>query len=117
MGIWPLLIFAQSPKRSSTIALSVFREKTLPPKGIEKLSEAERQVFDWLIAGKSNWEISMILKKSTWTVKNQVKSIYLKLGVNNRVSAMRWFIDTESDEYSDSLPAATGHRREGVTQP
>lgn len=59
----------------------------------------------------------MILKKSTWTVKNQVKSIYLKLGVNNRVSAMRWFIDTESDEYGDSLPAATGHRREGVTQP
>jgi DNA-binding CsgD family transcriptional regulator len=84
---------------------------------IEKLSTAEREVFGWLVAGKSNWEISMILQKSTWTVKNQVKSIYSKLGVNSRVSAMRWFIETETDEFRQTLPTAAWRRREGVALP
>lgn len=60
----------------------------------EKLSNAEREVFDWLVAGKSNWEIAQILGKSVWTVKNQIKMIYSKLGVNNRASAIHWFFQS-----------------------
>lgn len=60
----------------------------------DKLSNAEREVFDWLVVGKSNWEIAQILGKSVWTVKNQIKMIYSKLGVNNRASAIHCFFQS-----------------------
>lgn len=51
------------------------------------LSAREREVLRWLREGKTNWEIAKILGTSENTVKHQVRSLLVKLGVNNRVHA------------------------------
>ncbi len=58
----------------------------LPP-GVA-LSERELEVLDWVILGKSNPEIGMILSLSSLTIKNHLQRIYRKLDVNNRVQAI-----------------------------
>lgn len=52
------------------------------------LSDREIEVLRWLKEGKSNWEISMILKISERTVKFHVKNICTKLDVINRTHAV-----------------------------
>lgn len=51
------------------------------------LTEREREVLYWIYFGKTNWEISEILGISKHTVKNHVKNILKKMGVNNRTHA------------------------------
>jgi DNA-binding CsgD family transcriptional regulator len=51
-------------------------------------SDKEKEIIYWLMIGKHNNEIAMILGKSTNTVRNQVQQIFIKLGVNNRQGAM-----------------------------
>ncbi len=48
----------------------------------------EKEIIYWLILGKQNNEIAMILGKSSNTVRNQVHKIFSKLGVGNRQSAL-----------------------------
>lgn len=52
------------------------------------LTKRESQVMLWLAEGKTNTEISTILKTSPRTVEKQVASILLKLNVENRVTAV-----------------------------
>lgn len=49
-----------------------------------QITERERQVLQWLKAGKTNWEIAQILGISPNTVKNHVQNILRKLNVQNR---------------------------------
>ena len=51
------------------------------------LSERENEVMEWVIKGKSNEDISMILNISAYTVKNHIYRIYKKLNVSNRAQA------------------------------
>ncbi len=51
-------------------------------------SDKEKEIIYWLMIGKQNSEIAMILDKSSNTVRNQVQQIFIKLGVNNRQGAM-----------------------------
>jgi len=53
------------------------------------LSPREREVFHWLAQGKANEEIATILGISPHTVKNHLDHIFQKLGVHNRVEAVR----------------------------
>lgn len=46
------------------------------------------EILRWLKEGKSNWEISMILKISERTVKYHVKNICAKLDAINRTRAV-----------------------------
>jgi LuxR family maltose regulon positive regulatory protein len=57
----------------------------MPP--IEQISPQEKRVLRLLIAGRSNPEIARELVVSVNTIKAQVKSIYRKLGVSNRLEA------------------------------
>jgi DNA-binding CsgD family transcriptional regulator len=52
------------------------------------LTPREEEVLHWLLAGKSNWAISMILGCKENTVKTHVKNIFSKLGVNCRIQAV-----------------------------
>jgi transcriptional regulator EpsA len=51
------------------------------------LSERENEVMQWVIKGKSNQDISIILNISAYTVKNHIYRIYKKLNVSNRAQA------------------------------
>ncbi|MBV8124198.1 MAG: helix-turn-helix transcriptional regulator [Burkholderiaceae bacterium] len=52
------------------------------------LSSRELEVMRYLLLGKTNVEIGMILAVSALTVKNHLQKIYRKLNVGNRVQAI-----------------------------
>ena len=53
-----------------------------------KFSTREKEILQWLRAGKTTWEVSHILGLSEHTVKKQVSNILTKLHVNNRAQAV-----------------------------
>ncbi len=53
----------------------------------ERLTERERDVLRGLCQGQSNKEIARVLSLSEATVKLHVKTLYRRLGVNNRTQA------------------------------
>jgi DNA-binding NarL/FixJ family response regulator len=59
-----------------------------PPKGLEELSEREREVFRLLARGLSNGEIGEQLYISEATVKTHVTHILQKLDLRDRVQAV-----------------------------
>lgn len=52
------------------------------------LSERETEVLSWAMAGKTNWEISMILKISERTVKFHIQNVMVKLEASSRAHAV-----------------------------
>lgn len=56
--------------------------------GSSALSEREREVLTWVQAGKTNYEIGLILGISEFTVKNHMKRICAKLDAGNRAHAI-----------------------------
>ena len=49
-----------------------------------QLSPRQQEVLKWIIEGKTNWEISVILNLSERTVKFHVQQLMRKLGATNR---------------------------------
>lgn len=58
------------------------------PRVVVKLTPAEAEVVSHLTRGLSNREIAAQLGKSEATIKNQLRSVYRKLGVANRIRLM-----------------------------
>lgn len=63
------------------VYLRLFKKNHNP---LRELSVQERKILALIIEGKSNKEISDILKIGLSTVKSHVNSIYTKLGINSR---------------------------------
>lgn len=57
----------------------------VPPKGLELLTDREREVMDLVVAGLSNTEIGARLYLSEATVKTHVGRVLMKFGVRDRV--------------------------------
>ncbi|MCX7749640.1 MAG: response regulator transcription factor [Clostridia bacterium] len=55
---------------------------------IEDLTAAEKEIYDLIEKGCSRGEIERITQKSKNTIKSQLKSIYLKLGVSRSKEVM-----------------------------
>jgi DNA-binding CsgD family transcriptional regulator len=59
---------------------------------IEVLTKREKEITNYLLEGKSNKEVSIILHISLNTVNNHVSKIYEKINVKNRVEFVNKFI-------------------------
>ncbi|SCK15977.1 helix-turn-helix transcriptional regulator [Vogesella sp. LIG4] len=59
-----------------------------PSSGSNPLSHRERDIFYWMMHGKTNWEIATILDISERTVKFHAANIIRKLDANNRIHAI-----------------------------
>ena len=55
------------------------------------LTKREKEILFYLLSGKTNKEVSIILKISLNTVNNHVANIYDKSGVKNRVELVNKF--------------------------
>lgn len=53
-----------------------------------KLRPREQQCFDLIVAGKNNWEMSVLLGISEDSVKFHVKNLFRKLDVSSRIQAV-----------------------------
>jgi len=61
----------------------------------EKLSKREQHVLELLAGGMTNKEIARSIDLQEATIKIHVKNIYRKMGVNNRVQAVRMVIQPD----------------------
>ena len=52
------------------------------------LTRREKQVLYWIVEGKTNGDIGKILEISPRTVEKHCESIFRKLGIENRYSAI-----------------------------
>lgn len=71
-----------------TALLSVSNEFNPATLQAVSLTAREREVLHWLKEGKTNWEISIILKMSERTAKFHVTNILGKLGASTRSHAV-----------------------------
>lgn len=59
--------------------------------GIINLTKREKQILSYLLSGKTNKEVALILDISLNTVNNHVANIYDKSSVKNRVELVNKF--------------------------
>lgn len=57
------------------------------------LSRAERELLEWVAAGRTNRDIAKLRNRSVATVRNQLHSAFGKLGAGNRTEAMRMMLN------------------------
>jgi DNA-binding CsgD family transcriptional regulator len=83
------------PHLANLYRLAVARERTrdLPSdapfdRAAAPLTPREREVLDWVAAGKTNRDIAAILGASPRTVEKHLERIYEKLGVETRTAAV-----------------------------
>ena len=81
------------------------------------LSKREEEILRWVAAGKTNWEISVILNVSLNTIKFHLKNVFQKIGVENRWSAIAYWQTGEQHRTSprsapsdDRLPASSSNK-------
>ncbi len=84
-------VLAAFPKVSQTPASQAksMAKQTTVQSLLEPLSERERQVLQLLAQGRSNQQIAQALVIALDTVKRHVSHIFAKLGVTNRVQAVK----------------------------
>ena len=71
------------------------------------LSKREEEILRWVAAGKTNWEISVILHVSLNTIKFHLKNIFQKLGVENRWSAIAYWQHGQQYQLIPNHPATS----------
>jgi len=59
---------------------------------MDLLSRREKEIVDALIAGCTNKEIAQRLGVSDQTIKNQLTTLYRKVGVSGRLELVVWAI-------------------------
>jgi DNA-binding CsgD family transcriptional regulator len=64
-----------------------------------ELTPREREVLFWLVRGKSNSDIGIILGIATSTVGKHLERIYPKLGVENRAAATSVHLESDSQRH------------------
>jgi len=67
------------------------------------LTSREREVLDWVAAGKTNRDIATILDASPRTVEKHLERIYQKLGVETRTAAVMRALRPRSPSSSFAL--------------
>lgn len=60
---------------------------------VTHLTTREVEVMHWLVEGKSNCEMGVILGISQHTVRKHLENIFVKLGVENRTAAVHSWIE------------------------
>lgn len=82
---------------------------------LDILTEREREILGLICRGRGDLQISEELKLSQNTVRNHVASLYRKLGVNRRSSAIIWA--RERGLTDDILGARRRLRRSSAAEP
>jgi two-component system, NarL family, nitrate/nitrite response regulator NarL len=63
----------------------------------QPLTMRQQEIVDAVLQGASNKEVAVRLRISEQTVKNQLTTVYEKLGINNRVQLALFFRDLARD--------------------
>jgi DNA-binding CsgD family transcriptional regulator len=68
---------------------------------VDRLTSAEREVMRCLAAGKTNLQIGELRGRSAATVRNQLHSIFMKLGASTRGEAVAIWQEAQRERESN----------------
>ena len=94
LGGGPTLVHAL-PKLSGEVIM-MFPTSGHEPAGEEAvtiLTRRQREIMDWIAEGKTSAEAAIILGISPRTVEKHLEAVFQRLGVENRIAAMRRYLD------------------------
>lgn len=94
LGAGPAIVHAL-PKLSGEVIL-MFPVSGHEPAGEEAvtiLTRRQREIMDWIAEGKTSAEAAIILGISPRTVEKHLEAVFQRLGVENRIAAMRRYLD------------------------
>lgn len=67
-----------------------------PEVDIPMLTRRQRDIMDWIAEGKTSAEAAIILDISPRTVEKHLEAIFQRFGVENRVAAVRTYLDLKA---------------------
>ena len=67
--------------------LSLYRLPAPADGTLDALTRREREVLEWVAAGKTNRDIAQIIGASPRTIEKHLERVYEKLGVEGRTAA------------------------------
>jgi DNA-binding CsgD family transcriptional regulator len=70
------------------------------------MSETEKKLLELLVTGASSKSIAEQLGLKDGTTRVYLHSLYKRIGVNNKTSAVTWYLDTQRTPVSADLPVA-----------
>lgn len=59
----------------------------------EMLTKRQREIMEWIAQGKTSAEASIILNISARTVEKHLEAVFQRLGVENRIAAVRRYLE------------------------
>ena len=78
-----LLLFSPPPRQADSAA------------AVPMLTRRQCDIMDWIAEGKTSAEVAMILEISPRTVEKHLEAVFQRLGVENRVAAMRSYLEAK----------------------
>ncbi len=76
------------PTRDALVLIRRIGPAPMRPSAHNELTVREREVLQWVAAGKTNAQIAEILSASPRTIGKHLENIYAKLGVETRTAAV-----------------------------
>ncbi|WP_367874449.1 helix-turn-helix transcriptional regulator [Luteolibacter sp. Populi] len=87
------LPFAALPKLSGETFLLHRLRGPGDEEEVSILTKRQREIMDWIAEGKTSAESAIILGISPRTVEKHLEAVFQRLGVENRIAAMRRYLD------------------------
>ena len=60
------------------------------------LTHQQKEIMEWIAEGKTSAEVAIILNISPRTVEKHLEAVFQRLGVENRIAAVRRYLDLRS---------------------
>lgn len=94
LGAGPAIIHAL-PKLSGEVIMMfpVSGHEPVGEEAVTILTRRQREIMDWIAEGKTSAEAAIILGISPRTVEKHLEAVFQRLGVENRIAAMRRYLD------------------------
>ncbi|MCW1921133.1 helix-turn-helix transcriptional regulator [Luteolibacter arcticus] len=94
LGAGPSLIHAL-PKLSGEVIMMfpVSGHEPVGEEAVTILTRRQREIMEWIAEGKTSAEAAIILGISPRTVEKHLEAVFQRLGVENRIAAMRRYLD------------------------
>ena len=86
-------------KYKNAVLASLIPEKSVDH-AMESMTERQREIFEWVKKGKTNWEIAKIIGCSEENVKYHMKNILRILGSYNRTQAVASHPPKKTNDHS-----------------
>jgi len=62
------------------------------------LTKRQQEIMNWIAEGKTSAEVAIILQISPRTVEKHLEAVFQRLGVENRIAAVRRYLDLKSGD-------------------